>query len=140
MSFISHTNRGDVVASYEAICFVLPHVCTESPAARILRTFGRSFRMSRRTLRFLALGDSLTEGYYNYGGDFHPYTIQLQHRFDTMNPAVVLQYFGMDSDTDVKFKVFNSGVSGETTEDMLPRLEYLLRSDQGYFRRILHQT
>ncbi|PRP89517.1 hypothetical protein PROFUN_00781 [Planoprotostelium fungivorum] len=61
--------------------------------------------------RILALGDSLTEGYYRFGTQFHPYTDRL-HKL--LEPKGI-------------FEIHNAGVSGETTDRMLERLRGLLK-------------
>ncbi|KAJ3285969.1 hypothetical protein HK104_009234 [Borealophlyctis nickersoniae] len=51
------------------------------------------------TLRILCFGDSLTEGYSNYGTLHHPYSIQLEKRFK--------------KDGRFKIEIVTSGVSGD---------------------------
>ena len=67
------------------------------------------------SLRILAFGASLTEGYYANGFCFHPYTIRLGQLLRTIQ-----------SNVDIN----NAGVSGEAvlSPTMLPRLKQLLSS------------
>jgi len=60
----------------------------------------------------VAFGDSLTEGWYDGGYKFHPYTLKLAKLFETEFPGV--------------FEFCNEGVSGETTSEMEMRLPKVL--------------
>ena len=62
---------------------------------------------------FLALGDSLTEGYYDMGREFHPFTEQL---------GQLLRKNGYGS-----IGIVNRGISGEKTDQMIERLQNTLR-------------
>jgi lysophospholipase L1-like esterase len=66
--------------------------------------------MATPRLRLLALGDSLTEGYYNYGSEFHPYTRRLGELLGRGERTV---------------RIVNAGVSGDivTGPCMLQRLQ-----------------
>ncbi|CAF0961324.1 unnamed protein product [Adineta steineri] len=79
---------------------------------------------SSSSLRFLAIGDSLTAGYSDYGTSFHPYSIQLTNLFSSLNiPITVDQH----------------GVSGEhVVPSMVKRLEKLLSNkDKSYYDWII---
>jgi lysophospholipase L1-like esterase len=69
-------------------------------------------------IRILAFGASLTEGYYSYGLQFHPYTIRLGQCLRSIFSTVDIN---------------NAGVSGEAvlSETMLPRLKNLLSSAEN---------
>ncbi|UJR21623.1 hypothetical protein I4U23_024701 [Adineta vaga] len=70
---------------------------------------------STRQLRILAFGASLTEGYYNDGLQFHPYTHRLSELLGSLFNTI---------------DIHNAGVSGEAvlSSTMLPRLKQLLSS------------
>jgi lysophospholipase L1-like esterase len=61
---------------------------------------------------FLAFGDSLTEGYYRMGYQFHPYTEKLEELLARDGHSI---------------GVVNRGISGETTFQMAKRLDELLK-------------
>ncbi|KAG2436801.1 hypothetical protein HXX76_006325 [Chlamydomonas incerta] len=68
-------------------------------------------------MHILAFGDSLTEGYYNHGTQFHPYALKLQELL-TKNGFSV--------------KVEERGESGElVTQGMVHRLPALLRESEA---------
>jgi lysophospholipase L1-like esterase len=72
--------------------------------------------MSGDTIRILAFGDSLTEGYcMNERGGlmFHPYTKELERLLETQFPSL-------------RIEVVNRGVSGELATSMPHRLEQWL--------------
>jgi len=62
----------------------------------------------------LAFGDSLTEGFYNWGMKFHPYSNKLKDLLDMEG------FYGIDQ----------FGISGETTRSMVSRLKELFDSSQ----------
>lgn len=64
---------------------------------------------SAKPVHVLAFGDSLTEGFYQYGRLFHPYAQRLGERLGPTH------------------RVLQFGVSGERAADMGPRLGDLLR-------------
>ena len=71
-----------------------------------------SFKMAARpVVRILAFGDSLTEGWCDFGTKFHPYTRNLQTLIQSLSKSV---------------DVVNMGVSGETTAQMSERLPLVL--------------
>eukprot|EP00198_Chlamydomonas_reinhardtii_P004034 XP_001693370.1 predicted protein [Chlamydomonas reinhardtii] len=68
-------------------------------------------------MHILAFGDSLTEGYYNHGTQFHPYAIKLQQ--------LLLQ-------NGYSVKLEQRGESGElVTRSMVNRLPALLRESEA---------
>jgi len=69
---------------------------------------------ARPVLRILAFGDSLTEGWCDFGTKFHPYTRKLQTLIQSLSKSV---------------DVVNRGVSGETTDQMNDRLPSVLNED-----------
>ncbi|CAF1370521.1 unnamed protein product [Adineta steineri] len=79
---------------------------------------------SSSSLRFLAIGDSLTAGYSDYGLSFHPYSIQLTNLFASVNTPVTVD---------------QHGVSGEhVVPSMVKRLEKLLSNkDKSYYDWII---
>ena len=72
----------------------------------------------QKALRILALGDSLTAGYYDHGRAYHPYAKHLTHLFESANiPAEIDQ----------------RGRSGErVVPTMVDRLRYLLEKGAFY--------
>ncbi|CAF4125483.1 unnamed protein product [Rotaria sp. Silwood2] len=75
-------------------------------------------KKERQPLQILALGDSLTEGYYNNGQSFHPYATHLTNLFDSANIPV---------------KIHQQGVSGQRVlPDMVKRLRSLLGKNVSY--------
>eukprot|EP00300_Choanocystis_sp_HF-7_P022142 c21295_g1_i1.p1 GENE.c21295_g1_i1~~c21295_g1_i1.p1 ORF type:complete len:228 (-),score=39.90 c21295_g1_i1:34-717(-) len=67
--------------------------------------------LGRRSI--LLIGDSLTEGYFHYGCDFHPYALSLVDRLrahDSMHDCIIAE----------------AGLSGEGTDTMVARLDKLL--------------
>ncbi|CAF1114303.1 unnamed protein product [Adineta steineri] len=79
---------------------------------------------SLSSLRFLAIGDSLTAGFTNYGLSFHPYSIQLTNLFSSLN---------------IPITVDEHGVSGEhVVPSMVKRLEKLLSdNNKSYYDWII---
>ena len=69
------------------------------------------------SLKVLAFGDSLTEGYYAGGFKFHPYSIELEKRLQDK-----LRVMGDCRDVVVQ----QVGLSGEYTSHMQPRLNDIL--------------
>lgn len=67
-------------------------------------------------VRILAFGDSLTEGWCDFGAKFHPYTRKLQS---------LIQARAKSKSVDI----VNRGVSGEMTEQMSTRLPLVLNKD-----------
>jgi len=61
------------------------------------------------TRYWMTFGDSLTEGYYSYGRKFHPYSTKLQQLLE-------------NNFKSSKWQVLPSGLSGESTEEMIERL------------------
>ena len=70
----------------------------------------------RPVVRILAFGDSLTEGWCDYGTKFHPYTCKLPTLIQSVSKSV-------------KVDVVNKGVSGETTDQMEERLPLVLNKN-----------
>lgn len=70
-----------------------------------------------RRINIYCYGDSLTAGYLNYYGDYHPYTTKLLELLSNEFP-------------NHKFKITEAGVSGETTYELKNRLTPSLQ----YFR------
>jgi lysophospholipase L1-like esterase len=70
-------------------------------------------------LRILAIGDSLTAGYCNYGSINHPYSINLTNLFSSSNIPVIID---------------QRGISGErVVPSMVKRLEnFLIKSDYDW--------
>jgi len=72
----------------------------------------------QQSLRILALGDSLTAGYYNYGRSYHPYATHLTYLFESAKISVTID---------------EQGVSGErVVPTMVDRLRSLLKKDTSY--------
>ena len=72
----------------------------------------------RQSLHILALGDSLTAGYYHGGQAFHPYTKYLNHLFEL---------------AEIPVKIDNQGWSGERVlSHMVNRLRTILAKDASY--------
>jgi lysophospholipase L1-like esterase len=72
----------------------------------------------QQPLRILALGDSLTEGYYDHGRAYHPYATHLSDLF---------------SSAKIPVKIDQKGVSGERVlPTMVDRLDRLLKKDASY--------
>lgn len=69
--------------------------------------------------RILAIGDSLTEGYFAGGRKFHPYTTRLER---TLNEAFNF----------TRFEVINEGVTGDCALDILTKKlpEVLIRENE----------
>ena len=68
--------------------------------------------------RLLAIGDSLTAGYYDSGRNFHPYANRLSELFSSAQIPVIID---------------QRGVSGErVTPTMAKRLENLLKTNTSY--------
>jgi lysophospholipase L1-like esterase len=72
---------------------------------------GRDVTSKTSTKSFLAFGASLTEGFYYSGFRFHPYTEKLE------------ELLARDGHT---LNLVNRGVSGETTWEMINRLESII--------------
>lgn len=73
---------------------------------------------SQQPIRILAIGDSLTEGYYHYGYHFHPYAKSLGDLLDSVNISV---------------EIIQQGVSGErVVPQMVNRLNNRLKRDKPY--------
>lgn len=70
----------------------------------------------RPAFRILAFGDSLTEGWCDFGTKFHPYTAKLQSLTRSISKVKTVD-------------VVNRGVSGETTDQMNSRLGLVLDKD-----------
>jgi len=72
----------------------------------------------QQPLRILALGDSLTAGYYNHGQDYHPYATHLTYLFESANIPV---------------EIDERGISGERViPTMVNRLRRFLNNDASY--------
>ncbi|CAF2744574.1 unnamed protein product [Rotaria sp. Silwood2] len=54
--------------------------------------------MQRKPLHILALGDSLTAGYHNYGASHHPYATHLTKLFESTNTPVEINEQGVDGE------------------------------------------
>ncbi|CAF1333485.1 unnamed protein product [Adineta steineri] len=76
------------------------------------------------SIRILAFGASLTEGYHSMGYEFHPYTIRLSQLLRSSFETVDIN---------------NAGVSGEAilSGTMLPRLKQLLSSAKNKYDWVL---
>ncbi|CAF1353636.1 unnamed protein product [Adineta steineri] len=76
------------------------------------------------SIRILAFGASLTEGYHSMGYKFHPYTIRLSQLLRSLFETVDIN---------------NAGVSGEAilSGTMLPRLKQLLSSAKNKYDWVL---
>lgn len=73
---------------------------------------------TQQPLRILAIGDSLTAGYYNYGQNYHPYAIHLKKLFESANIPVNIE---------------QKGISGERVlRTMIHRLQDFLNTDKVY--------
>lgn len=69
----------------------------------------------KATIRILAMGDSLTEGYTADGGRgaaLHPYTVKLK---EMLKEEIAKS---TRTEADVELEVVNRGVSGEITDEM----------------------
>lgn len=76
-----------------------------------------------KTLNILAFGDSLTAGYYEHGVKYHPYSIRLKQ--------LIEQQF----EREQKFEcvdIHQKGRSGEKTDHMIDRLDYILHSNASH--------
>lgn len=71
---------------------------------------------ARPAFRILAFGDSLTEGWCDFGTKFRPYTRKLQSLIQSLSNSKPVD-------------VVNRGVSGETTDQMNSRLGLVLDKD-----------
>ena len=70
------------------------------------------------TFNFLAMGDSLTAGFYNHGKSFHPYSTLLGNLLDMIN---------------VQARIDEKGVSGErVVPTMVNRLANILNTSVDY--------
>lgn len=67
--------------------------------------------------RFLAIGDSLTEGYFRNGYSFHPYANRLNALFH---------------ENSINFEVTEHGISGETTRRISSRLMTYLKTEEKW--------
>lgn len=77
----------------------------------------------RQPLRLLAVGDSLTAGYYHFGSGYHPYAEHLSELFESAQVPVIID---------------EKGVSGErAASTMVRRLETLLESKESFYDWIL---
>ncbi|CAF1482089.1 unnamed protein product [Adineta steineri] len=76
------------------------------------------------SIRILAFGASLTEGYHSLGYEFHPYTLRLSQLLRSSFETVDIN---------------NAGVSGEAilSGTMLPRLKQLLSSAKNKYDWVL---
>ena len=73
--------------------------------------------------RFLAIGDSLTAGYYQYGLAYHPYAKHLEELFAEKNSSVIID---------------QKGLSGErAVPTMVRRLENILEKNAASYKCIL---
>jgi lysophospholipase L1-like esterase len=57
----------------------------------------------QQPLRILAIGDSLTAGYYHRGRDYHPYANHLLHLFASAKRPVIMHEKGVNGDLVVPF-------------------------------------
>ena len=73
---------------------------------------------AKAPLHFLALGDSLTEGFLDHGAHFHPYSINLKRLFE--------------KDSFRNITITTAGVSGETTSQIKSRLTQMFTSHIHY--------
>jgi len=71
----------------------------------------------------LLFGDSLTEGFYNRGLKFHPYSVRLAQLLDPE-----------------KYVIKNHGISGEETSEMVTRFEMLISGNEFSYAIILGGT
>ena len=70
------------------------------------------------TRRILCFGDSLTEGWYNNGFKFHPYTLRLQELFKDLGNCWK------------SVEILNKGISGEVVyPEMVARLPKILKNE-----------
>ncbi|CAF1442311.1 unnamed protein product [Didymodactylos carnosus] len=84
---------------------------------------------SVNVVRFLAFGASLTEGFYNYGMLYHPYTLKLES---------LLKSHYASLDPNMQIEVVNQGLSGEAVlETMQNRLEQVLANQTTKFDWVL---
>ncbi|CAF2909374.1 unnamed protein product [Rotaria sp. Silwood2] len=75
------------------------------------------------SLRFLALGDSLTAGFYNYGLSYHPYAIELLNLFSSVNMPIIVD---------------QKGIPGEcVVPSMINRIENLFRENSPHYDWII---
>lgn len=70
----------------------------------------------KMAVRILAFGNSLTEGWCEFGTRFHPYTCKLQSLIQSRSKTASVD-------------IVNRGVSGETTDQMNTRLPLVLDKD-----------
>lgn len=93
-----------------------------------------------KTRHILAFGDSLTEGFYNHGTLFHPYTIKLSQ---LLSEKIKKQ--NEDSDAESKsppqgtyfnITVEESGIAGERTDHMITRLRETLQDHLKHGRTV----
>ena len=84
------------------------------------RLFLSFFHNSQSTvgMRVLAFGDSLTEGYYSWGLNYHPYSLRLSKLLDSLGVAATID---------------QKGISGErVVPSMVRRLEGLLSTSYDW--------
>ncbi|CAF1287404.1 unnamed protein product [Rotaria sordida] len=75
------------------------------------------------SLRFLAFGDSLTAGFYNYGLSYHPYAIKLLNLFSSVNIPIIVD---------------KKGIPGECViPSMINRLENILNENSSHYDWII---
>ena len=81
--------------------------------AKVIEKMGSS--MNKTEKRILCFGDSLTEGWYDNGRKFYPYTKKLAKLLDSYSSGV-------------KYNIFNTGLSGECAiDEMTARLPEVLK-------------
>ena len=76
-------------------------------------------------VKLLAFGDSLTEGFFDGGRNFHPYSLQLEKCIDKHYSERAVEKEAI---------IHQVGKSGEKTSEMIPRLQSILArsSDSPY--------
>ena len=99
------------VILFSVLCVFIIYLITDSRKMSIHESRARTFN-------FLAIGDSLTAGYYNYGRAFHPYSTLLGSLLDTINVHALID---------------EKGVSGElVVPTMANRLANILNTSVNY--------
>eukprot|EP01114_Cavostelium_apophysatum_P019876 TRINITY_DN6518_c0_g1_i1.p1 TRINITY_DN6518_c0_g1~~TRINITY_DN6518_c0_g1_i1.p1 ORF type:complete len:233 (-),score=22.02 TRINITY_DN6518_c0_g1_i1:83-679(-) len=83
--------------------------------------------VTRGSIRILAFGDSLTEGYYCRGYKFHPYALKLQSLLDAKH-------------SPKQFEIVNEGISGDTTANMVHRMSSALKQAHYDYAIVLGGT
>jgi len=83
---------------------------------------------NRKTFNILCFGDSLTEGYYNYGQRFHPYSKSLMKQLNIQNQNHRKQSF--ENDINVENDVENDG--GKDKDNVISKYDLISCKPIGF--------